>query len=129
MVCHKRSICLVYLNQLVLVNCSFVVVMVTGQYYSEDQLLNIHSFSALKRWLLSEEFTSDSSTQVANFVVKYCIRVMEQCERSEFACIQMYICISCSLFIALHTVIVGLWIKSPLLFSFQSHRTSMMQPW
>ena len=90
-VCHKRSICLVYLNHLVLVNCSFVVVMVTGQYYSEDQLLNIHSFSALKRWLLSEEFTSDSSTQVASFVVKYCIRVMEQCERSEFALIQMYI--------------------------------------
>nr|XP_006817112.1 PREDICTED: AP-5 complex subunit zeta-1-like [Saccoglossus kowalevskii] len=72
-----------------------------GHYYSGDQLLNIHSFSMLKSWLISshpsaipldkasletsESYSSGFSTRARGVLkeksCEYCLRIIDQCER------------------------------------------------
>ncbi|XP_022102411.1 AP-5 complex subunit zeta-1-like [Acanthaster planci] len=88
----------------------FFTLLNLSQYYSQDQLLNLHSFSCLRQWLLGTHFSgttpssADSSSgkvtpespvmllSSGSFATKarqvlvekaceYCLRVIDQCER------------------------------------------------
>ena len=64
---------------------------VLGQYYRGDQLLNIYAFSTLRQWLLQMSVAQDQNAEVENrptdvileCTVQYCLRALEQCDRSE----------------------------------------------
>ncbi|XP_038068818.1 AP-5 complex subunit zeta-1-like [Patiria miniata] len=89
----------------------FFTLLNLSHYYSQDQLLNLHSFSCLRQWLLSAHFSDATTPSSANpssagvtsdppsflmssgsFATKarqvlvekaceYCLRVIDQCER------------------------------------------------
>ncbi|XP_033108449.1 AP-5 complex subunit zeta-1-like isoform X2 [Anneissia japonica] len=80
----------------------FFTILSLGQYYSEDQLLNIWSFSSLKAWLIdthlklssassgqpqkvSQEtrtFLSKAKLALIERACEYCLRVIDQSERT-----------------------------------------------
>ncbi|CAL1531568.1 unnamed protein product, partial [Lymnaea stagnalis] len=81
-------------------NTSIFTALSVGQYYTEDQFMNVFSFSVLFKWLLgvsktvlfsAEQTEASDDQQVAVFkhafgslipkAVDYCLRVIEQCER------------------------------------------------
>ncbi|XP_041362987.1 AP-5 complex subunit zeta-1-like isoform X2 [Gigantopelta aegis] len=76
---------------------NFFTVLNIGKYYTDDQFLNIYSFSLVYQWLyytqqaLSEDSDHSKSSQVAMVTqvfealvtktIDYCFRVFDQCER------------------------------------------------
>nr|XP_022313457.1 AP-5 complex subunit zeta-1-like isoform X1 [Crassostrea virginica] len=71
---------------------NFFTVLNVGQYYTNDQFLNIYCFSMLYKWLYHARFNSEEvsdnvskSAQVFNSLVDksidYCFRILDQCER------------------------------------------------
>lgn len=94
----------------------FFTLLSLSQYYSPDQLMNIHTFSALRSWLEAtfmcnlrsmEDGSKDSSAKDDNVstdqssksakrfskrakgalldkACEYCLRVLDQCSRSEY---------------------------------------------
>ena len=80
--------------------------MLSGQYYTDDQFMNIYSFSHLYQWLYSCQQASQSqasqstdSSQDTKLMynilltksIDYCFRMLDQCERSKhlFSCQQI----------------------------------------
>ncbi|XP_062582819.1 AP-5 complex subunit zeta-1-like, partial [Saccostrea cucullata] len=71
---------------------NFFTVLNIGQYYTNDQFLNIYSFSMLFKWLYHSHVTSDDNQEPANKCthvfhslvdksIDYCFRILDQCER------------------------------------------------
>ncbi|ESO96245.1 hypothetical protein LOTGIDRAFT_176617, partial [Lottia gigantea] len=88
---------------------NFFTFLNIGQYYTEDQFLNIHSFSMLYKWLYHchKQLTSDTTVtnngsdmsptdrckqvfgNLASKTVEYCFRLLDQCERTFPVIIQL----------------------------------------
>ncbi|KAK3090624.1 hypothetical protein FSP39_013238 [Pinctada imbricata] len=72
---------------------NFFTVLNIGQYYTDDQFLNIFTFSMLYKWIYHcyhcTEETGDRTqssrvfTVLGNKTVDYCFRLLDQCERSK----------------------------------------------
>ncbi|XP_050391533.1 AP-5 complex subunit zeta-1 [Patella vulgata] len=92
---------------------NFFTLLNIGQYYTEDQLMNIYSFSMLYKWLYhchQHQTLTDDQTHIYNKVfgnlasktVDYCFRLLDQCERKvkvgsdsdlQTACLYEAVCI------------------------------------
>ncbi|XP_048758954.1 AP-5 complex subunit zeta-1-like [Ostrea edulis] len=70
---------------------NFFTVLNVGQYYTNDQFLNIYSFSMLYKWLYHSYTSSEDSQEASRSVhvfnglvdksIDYCFRILDQCER------------------------------------------------
>lgn len=67
---------------------------IAGQYYTNDQFLNIYSFSMLYKWLYHSQTSTEEASDVASKSthvfkslvdksIDYCFRILDQCERSK----------------------------------------------
>ncbi|ESP03920.1 hypothetical protein LOTGIDRAFT_230221 [Lottia gigantea] len=94
---------------------NFFTFLNIGQYYTEDQFLNIHSFSMLYKWLYHchKQLTSDTTVtnngsdmsptdrckqvfgNLASKTVEYCFRLLDQCERKPKVATDAEIQIAC----------------------------------
>ncbi|XP_074647324.1 AP-5 complex subunit zeta-1-like [Tubulanus polymorphus] len=64
-------------------NRDFFTILNVGKYYTDDQLLNVHSFSVLKVWLQQQEMSDvkNVNKEFLETIIDYCFRVMDQAER------------------------------------------------
>lgn len=71
---------------------NFFTVLNIGQYYTNDQFLNIYSFSMLYKWLYHSQTSTEEASDVASKSahvfkslvdksIDYCFRILDQCER------------------------------------------------
>lgn len=67
---------------------------IAGQYYTNDQFLNIYSFSMLYKWLYHSQTSTEEASDVASKSahvfkslvdksIDYSFRILDQCERSK----------------------------------------------
>ena len=89
--CYKLISCFADLVSRCLTSFPFIIHL--GQYYTDDQFMNIFSFSMLYKWIHHVHQTMTAAEEkpdvarlvfgnLANKSLDYCFRILDQCERS-----------------------------------------------